>query len=72
MPYDLFCFISGHHSIFPESIDETELVGNLKEKIKERTKPKLNDIAAHDLTLYRVEVDICRSASMSLNDSPGS
>jgi len=57
MPYDLFGFISGDHSIFRVSIDETELVVDLKEKIKKRTKPKLNDIAAHDLKLYRVEVD---------------
>ena len=37
MPYDIFCFIPGNRSTFPVSINETESVDNLRDKIKPRT-----------------------------------
>ena len=51
----IVCFVPGDRSTFPVDIEEHRWVADLKDKIKEKN-PESN-IAAHHLTLYRVEVD---------------
>jgi len=57
MSYDIFCFIPGDRSTFSVSINETESVDNLRDKIKAKKSNELKHVDAAKLTLYRVEVD---------------
>jgi Crinkler effector protein N-terminal domain len=54
----LFCIVSDGTTPFPVAIDETQSVGELKKAIKKETKPGLDAFAPHELTLYKINVDI--------------
>jgi len=56
MPSDVFCFIPGDPSTFSVSIDETELVDNLKKKIRAEMGQELEHVAVAKLTLYHVNI----------------
>ncbi|KAK3817571.1 MAG: hypothetical protein J3Q66DRAFT_186824 [Benniella sp.] len=51
----LFCLIDGADTSFPVDIESTKTVDRLKKLIKSEI-PKFDQIAAHDLTLWRVEI----------------
>ena len=56
MLYTLLCLISDDDNIFPIEIDETELVGSLKLKIKKQNPQTLATIDARSLALYHINV----------------
>ena len=56
MPSDVFCFIPGDDSTFSVSIDETELVDNLKKKIKAEMGQELEHVAVATLALYHINI----------------
>ena len=49
--------ILGEETTFSVKINETQLVDELKDKVKEKRDIKFKDIDAVELTLYRAEVD---------------
>ena len=51
--YSLTCFLIGSDGTFQVKIDRTELVGNLKDAIKEKKPVALKDVDADQLTLYK-------------------
>ncbi|KAG0366522.1 hypothetical protein BGZ54_005232 [Gamsiella multidivaricata] len=55
-----FCLSDGEpmSNAFPVSIPSTNAIGNLKELIKAKKTPKFDDLAADELTLWRVSVRI--------------
>jgi len=56
--YSLTCFLIGSDGTFQVKIDRTELVGNLKDAIKEKKPVALKDVDADQLTLYKINVDV--------------
>jgi len=57
MSYTFLCFLIGGRATFPVDIEQTKLVGHLKEEIKKKIPNQLNHIDPEHLTLYQVEVD---------------
>ena len=56
MLYTIWCIIIGNTTPFPVEIDETKSVGVLKDHIKKKAEPRLDAFAAHELTLYKIDV----------------
>jgi len=55
-----YCFLVGGlqgSNTFPVDIHPTKTVGDLKKEIIKEAHPTLDDIAAHELTLYKVEIE---------------
>ncbi|KAF9368007.1 hypothetical protein BGX21_006900, partial [Mortierella sp. AD011] len=50
----LFCILDGDITAFPCNISSDESVGDLKDAIKKKQSPLLDDIRANDLILWRV------------------
>ena len=65
MPYNIFCFIPGDHSTFPVSIDETELVGNLKKEIKAEN---METLAHLGFKLYQAALDESYNKMMCISE----
>src|SRR5258708_32962766 len=55
---DIFCFVDGDDATFPVTFNAAQTVGRLKEAIRTAKSPKLDDIAADELKLYRIEIEI--------------
>jgi len=51
------CFVAGGTDVFYVVVDPGKWVSYLKEEIKKKQEPKLNNIGATDLTLYQVEIE---------------
>ena len=51
------CFVVGDTDVFHVVVNPGKWVSYLKEEIKKKQEPKLNNAAAPDLTLYRVEIE---------------
>jgi len=51
------CVVAGGTDVFHVVIDPGKWVAYLEEEIKKEQEPKLNNFAAPDLTLYRVEIE---------------
>ena len=58
----LFCVVDGESTPFPVEIESTKTIGNLKKLIKSEKTPRFDDVAADELTLWRVSIPV---------DSPG-
>ncbi|KAI7829763.1 hypothetical protein BC939DRAFT_523399 [Gamsiella multidivaricata] len=56
----LFCLTDGEpiSNAFPVSIPSMDAIGNLKDLIKAKKTPKFDDLAADELTLWRVSVPV--------------
>ena len=54
MSLNLFCAVFPSEHLFSVSIDANKTVDALKKAIKLEKKPRLNDIAADELTVYKV------------------
>ncbi|KAF9994418.1 hypothetical protein BGZ80_007813, partial [Entomortierella chlamydospora] len=56
----LFCLVDGEptSNAFPLSISSTDDVGTLKKLIKAEKTPKFDDIAADELTTWRVSIPV--------------
>ncbi|KAF9084747.1 hypothetical protein BGX27_003718 [Mortierella sp. AM989] len=54
----LFCILDGDSSAFEVKLDADDSIAALKEAIKEKKKPRLDDIAADELTLWHVSISI--------------
>ncbi|KAF9346427.1 hypothetical protein BGX26_002075 [Mortierella sp. AD094] len=63
----LFCLVDGEPTAnaFPLSISSTNDIGTLKEHIKTKKSPKFDDIAADELTLWRVSVPVVAATKHS-------
>jgi len=57
MSYTFLCFLVGGRTTFAVDIEQTKLVSHLKQEIKKIEHTRLDQVAAPDLTLYKVEVD---------------
>src|SRR5258706_15428122 len=53
--YTIFCLLEGEMDPFPVRIDESQFVGDLKDRITEE-RPDV-DVVAVKLELYRIDVD---------------
>ena len=58
MQIRLCCSIIGETTQFPITIDEAQLVGELKDAIKQTLQPASDNFAAHSLKLYKVNIDV--------------
>ena len=58
MPYNLCCAILGHKTAFSVDIDETRMVGELKDEIKAKKAHALSSYDADSLVLYKVNINI--------------
>ncbi|KAG0069968.1 hypothetical protein BGZ92_004574, partial [Podila epicladia] len=54
----LCCVVDGESISFPVKIESTETIGDLKDAIKTALSPQFDDIAAKDLTLWRVSISL--------------
>ncbi|KAF8924384.1 hypothetical protein BGZ58_001838, partial [Dissophora ornata] len=56
----LFCLVDGESTsrAFPATIQSVEIIGSLKKLIKAEKTPRFDDIAADELTLWRVSIPI--------------
>ncbi|KAJ3733749.1 hypothetical protein DFJ43DRAFT_1066600 [Lentinula guzmanii] len=69
MTFEFNCLVlDSHPSIFAVQISETDTVATLKEKIKEKTRPTFDHIAAHTLDLWNVSVPIEGLSDTHLHD----
>ncbi|KAF9136473.1 hypothetical protein BG015_003122, partial [Linnemannia schmuckeri] len=59
-PLTLFCLVDGQSTskAFPVSIPSAESVGELKKHIKVEKAPRFDDLAADELTLWRVSIPV--------------
>ncbi|KAF9348102.1 hypothetical protein BGX34_002669 [Mortierella sp. NVP85] len=59
-PISLFCLTNGDSTskAFPLSISSDSSVGDLKDLIKTKRNPRFSDVAADELTLWRVQVPV--------------
>ncbi|KAG0080939.1 hypothetical protein BGZ92_000406 [Podila epicladia] len=59
-PLTLFCLVDGEATsqAFPVEIESTKTIGSLKQCIKTDKTPRFDDVAADELTLWRVSVPI--------------
>ncbi|KAF8926344.1 hypothetical protein BGZ47_002801, partial [Haplosporangium gracile] len=55
-PLTLFCLVDGEgtSNAFPVEIESSKTIGDLKELIKTKKTPRFDDVAADELTLWRV------------------
>ncbi|KAJ3797997.1 hypothetical protein GGU11DRAFT_704771 [Lentinula aff. detonsa] len=72
MTFEFNCLVLDSHPsinrIFAVQISETDTVATLKEKIKEKTRPTFDHIAAHTLDLWNVSVPIEGLSDTHLHD----
>ncbi|CAG8686014.1 3542_t:CDS:2, partial [Acaulospora colombiana] len=54
--YKLFCIVEGESSPFPVEIQPDQTISALKDAIKLEMQPRFNDIAANELTLYKLNI----------------
>ncbi|KAH7055029.1 hypothetical protein BKA57DRAFT_452799, partial [Linnemannia elongata] len=54
----LFCLVDGEatSNAFPAEIESTKTIGDLKKLIKTEKAPRFDDVAADELTLWRVSI----------------
>ncbi|KAG0320827.1 hypothetical protein BG000_003444 [Podila horticola] len=54
----LFCLVDGEATsiAIPVEIESTKTIGDLKDLIKTKKTPRFDDIAADELTLWRVSI----------------
>jgi hypothetical protein len=54
----LYCLVDGESTMnaFPVPISSAETVGELKDKIKTKKAPRFDDVAADELSLWRVSI----------------
>ncbi|KAF9578408.1 hypothetical protein BGW38_005798, partial [Lunasporangiospora selenospora] len=57
-PLTLFCLVDGKANAFSVEIESTKTVDALKKLIKDEKAPRFNDVAADELTLWRVSVPV--------------
>ena len=64
----LFCYVRGddHSYAFVVNIDEDETVADLRKAIKEKKKPKFDDVPADSLSLWKASVLINRDLKESV------
>ena len=57
---NLLCLVDGESTsrAFPVSVPSTETIGSLKKLIKTEKSPRFDDIAANELTLWRVSISL--------------
>ncbi|KAF9415354.1 hypothetical protein BGZ94_000118 [Podila epigama] len=55
-PLTLFCLVDGESTPFPVEIESTKTIGDLKDAIKDKKAPRFDDVAADELTLWRVSI----------------
>ena len=60
--------LPGYATTFPVDINETELVGDLKKKIKAETTFALANVDAFTLTLYQAALDISYDKKQRINE----
>ena len=51
----VICLVDGESTTFPVTVQPTDLVGDLKDAVWKKI-PEIKEIAAHRLTLWRVEI----------------
>ncbi|KAF9965805.1 hypothetical protein BGZ73_001262 [Actinomortierella ambigua] len=56
----LFCLVDGEatSNAFPVEIEPSKSIGSLKKVIKSEKTPRFDDIAADELTLWRVSIPV--------------
>ncbi|KAG0195067.1 hypothetical protein BGX28_002366, partial [Mortierella sp. GBA30] len=54
----LFCLVDGESTPFPVEIESTKTIGQLKDAIKAKKAPRFDDVAADELTLWRVTLPL--------------
>lgn len=54
----LFCLVDGEATQFSMDINSTKTVNHLKDAIKAKNSPRFDDIAADELTLRRVSLQL--------------
>ncbi|KAG2045763.1 hypothetical protein BDR06DRAFT_1015318 [Suillus hirtellus] len=66
----LNCIVLGDnpHCIFPLNIEWTEIVGDLKEVIKEKKRPEFDHVATDCLELWKVDLPINEMIEQNLNN----
>ncbi|KAI8594854.1 hypothetical protein EDD21DRAFT_65187, partial [Dissophora ornata] len=55
---NFFCLVNGESTSFPVEIDSTKTIGDLKDAIKAKKAPRLDDVAADELILWRVSIPL--------------
>ncbi|KAG0273623.1 hypothetical protein BGZ95_010574 [Linnemannia exigua] len=66
----LFCIVDGEttSNAFPVEIESIKTIGNLKDIIKAKKTPRFDDLAADELTLWRVSIpDTSLQSAITLN-----
>jgi len=63
MKYTLWCLVLGEKSTFSVKVDETQSVDELKKVIRNEKPRPLNDVSAHELTLYKLASDVDENQS---------
>ncbi|KAF9081546.1 hypothetical protein BGX27_004860 [Mortierella sp. AM989] len=53
---ELFCILDGDSTAFSVNIEASDTVGDLKDAIKKKQAPVLDDIRASDLALWHVAI----------------
>ncbi|KAG0274862.1 hypothetical protein BGZ96_004062, partial [Linnemannia gamsii] len=55
---NFLCLVDGESTSFPVGIESTKTIGDLKDEIKTKKTPRFDDVAAHELTLWRVSIPL--------------
>ncbi|KAF8920977.1 hypothetical protein BGZ58_004167 [Dissophora ornata] len=58
IPFTLFCLVDGEANAFSVEIESTKTVDALKKLIKDEKAPRFDDVAADELTLWRVSIPV--------------
>ncbi|KAK3843871.1 MAG: hypothetical protein J3R72DRAFT_102512 [Linnemannia gamsii] len=69
----LFCLVDGDSVPFSVDIDTSKTVDHLKDAIKTKKAPRFDDVAADELTLWRVSIPLAPKKDckdISLGDVP--
>ncbi|KAF9147863.1 hypothetical protein BGX21_006822, partial [Mortierella sp. AD011] len=64
----LFGLLDGDSSAFEVKLEAHDSIAALKEAIKEKKKPRLDDIAADELTLWHVSLPSAPKRLITLNN----
>ncbi|KAF9972814.1 hypothetical protein BGZ73_003998 [Actinomortierella ambigua] len=54
----LFCLVDGERTAFPLDIETTKTIGDLKKLIKAEKSPRVDDVAADELTFWKVSIPV--------------
>jgi Crinkler effector protein N-terminal domain len=72
--YTIFCVIMGEDNAFHVEIASSEIVDQLKKKIKEKRQIGLGGVDAAELALYHVEIpdneDVAKAVEQELSEHP--